>query len=243
MTSQWYNKNVSLTFCDHLSKRIKMKKTLLALFLTGLIPTYTLAQLTEKKSDYYNVKGLNEIFPSGKKYSSQIVLEKIEGFKSRMEIDTAEWGENLNFFWLTNYLQETDGSNQSAKDSSFFTYPEDYIFKDLNNDNTEDMIFQSRGPFVSDSRTFAIFISDSSTNKHNVFWFKGVLSRMSTYTLSLPNYAEKYNGLMVNYVQHGCCEFSGWDNFKTDFMFFTPPPKHIKNPKTMRIINSNTLDY
>ena len=103
----------------------------------GLTPIFTLGQLTEKKEGYYDFKAFNEIYPSGKNYSSQIVLEKIEGFKSRMEIDTADGGEEVNFFWLTNYLQFIDGAKHSAKDSSFFTYPEDYIFADLNNDNTE----------------------------------------------------------------------------------------------------------
>jgi hypothetical protein len=220
-----------------------MKGTLIALFLISLAPTVTLAQLTEKQRHHYTLKEFNEIYPSGKNYSSQLVLEKIEGFKSRMKIDTAEWGEGIYFFWLTGYLQGIDGAKYSTKDSSFFTYPEDYIFADLNNDNIEDMIFQSRGPFVSDSRIFAFFISDSAKKKHYVFWFGGVLTELSKYSLSVPHYSDKFNGLMVNYIKYGCCASSGWDNFKTDFVFFTNPPKHMQNPETIRIINSNTLDY
>lgn len=220
-----------------------MKGTLIALFLIGVTPTVTLAQLTEKQRDYYNLKAFNEIYPSGKNYSSELVLEKIEGFKSRMEIDTAEWGEGFYFFWLTGYLQGIDGAKYSAKDSSFFTYPEDYIFADLNNDNIEDMIFQSRGPFVSDSRTFAFFISDSAKNKHDVFWFGGVLTELSEYSLSVPHYSDKLNGLMVNYIKYGCCALSGWDKYKTDYVFFTKRPDGMKNPETIRIINKNTLDY
>ena len=105
------------------------------------------------------------------------------------------------------------------------------------------MIFQSRGPFVSDGRIFAFFISDSTKNKHDVFWFSGVLTEVSEYSLSVPQYSDKFSGLMVNYINYGCCALSGWDKYKTDFVFFTNPPPGMDNPETIRIINRNTADY
>ena len=234
-------RSLARTIC--LTKQITMKRLLTVLFLAGFIPTVTLAQLTEEFQKHYVFKKINEVFPSGKNYSSQLLLEKINGLKSKMEIDTAEWGEGVYFFWLTGYLQGLDGINYSAEDSSFFTYPEDYIFADLNNDNIEDMIFQSRGPFVFDSPTFTFFISDSTKNKHDVFWFGGVLTEVSEYSLSVPYHKDKYNGLMVNYIEYGCCVLSGWDKYKTDYIFFTKHPSGMKNPETIRIINRNTADY
>ena len=198
---------------------------------------------TAEIGKHYTLKKINEVYPTGKIYSSQLVLQKINGLKSKMEIDTAEWGEDMYFFWLTGYLQGINGTNYSTKDSSFFTYPEDYIFTDLNNDDIEDMIFQSRGPFVSDSRTFAFFISDSTKNKHSVFWFGGVLTEVSEYSLSVPHYSDKYNGIMVNYIKYGCCAMSGWNKYKTDYVFFTKYPDGMKNPETLRSININTADY
>ena len=226
-----------------LTKHITMKTLLIISFLAGFVPTTTLAQLTEELGKHYTLKKINEVYPTGKIYSSQLVLQKINGLKSKMEIDTAEWGVGIYFFWLTGYLQGINGTNYSTKDSSFFTYPEDYIFTDLNNDDIEDMIFQSRGPFVSDSRTFAFFISDSTKNKHSVFWFGGVLTEVSEYSLSVPHYSDKYNGIMVNYIKYGCCAMSGWNKYKTDYVFFTKYPDGMKNPETLRSININTADY
>ena len=105
------------------------------------------------------------------------------------------------------------------------------------------MIFQSRGPFVSDGRIFAFFISDSTKNKHDVFWFGGVLTEISKYSLSVPHCLNKFNGLMVNYINYGCCALSGWDQYKTDYIFFTKQPIGMRNPETIRIINRNTADY
>ena len=220
-----------------------MKKLLILSFLSVFIPTAILAQLNKEYEHHYTLKKINEVYSESKIYSSQIVLEKINGFKSKMEIDTAEWGEGTYFYWLTGYLQGLDGANYSTEDSSFFTYPEDYIFADLNNDKIEDMIFQSRGPFVFDSPTFAFFISDSTKNKHDVFWFSGVLTEVSEYSLSVPQYSDKFSGLMVNYINYGCCALSGWDRYKTDYIFFTKHPSGMNNPETIRIINCNTADY
>jgi hypothetical protein len=220
-----------------------MKKLLIVAILSAVLPSAILAQISEDYMQHYSLKKINEVYPLGKIYSSQVVLEKINGFKSKMEIDTAEWGEGIYFFGLTDYLQGIDGANYSANDSSFFTYPEDYIFADLNNDKIEDMIFQSRGPFVFDSPTFAFFISDSTKNKHDVFWFSGVATEVSEYSLSVPHYSDKFNGLMVNYIKYGCCAISGWDRYKTDFIFFTKQPDGMENPETIRVINRNTADY
>ncbi len=106
------------------------------------------------------------------------------------------------------------------------------------------MIFQSRGPFVDDSRTMSIFISDSIKNKHDVFWFKGVATEISNYELAVPrNYEKKCKGLMVNYIQYGCCSLYGWDMYKTEFIFFKKPPNGMDKTETIRIININNEDY
>ena len=216
-----------------------MKRIITSLLLSALISTSTLAQLPKEYEHHYTLKKINEVYPSGKNYSSQLVLEKINGFKSKMEIDTAEWGEGIYFSWLTGYLQDLDGADSSISK----TYPEDYVFADLNNDNIEDMIFQSRGPFVFDSPTFAFFISDSTKNKHDVFWVSGVLTEVSEYSLSVPHYSDKFNGLMVNYIKYGCCALSGWDEYITNFIFFTSPPEGMKKTETIRMINKNSSDY
>lgn len=220
-----------------------MKKLIISLFLTFFISVDIQAQLSESFESHYTIKNINEIYPSGKFYKSDLVLEKINYFKSKIEIDTAEFSDGIYFSQLTSHLQGLEGINYDLRDSLFYTYPEDYLFADLNNDHIEDMIFQSRGPFVFDSRTFALFISDSTKNKHDVFWISGVLTEVSQYSLSVPHYSDKFSGLMVNYIKYGCCALSGWDKYKTDYVFFTKHPDGMKNPETIRVINRNTADY
>lgn len=220
----------------------EMKRSALVLIIIfNAFAAYCQLNLPSEK--HYELKNFNDIIPDGKMYSSSIIMEKIIGMKKDIDIDTTEWGEGLSFYWLTAYLQGLDDVDYAAMDSSFYTYPEDYVFLDINNDGIEDMVFQSRGPFVSDSRCFAIFLSNDIQKTHDVIWCNGVLTEISDYSLSLPNYSGDYKGLMINYVQYGCCALSGWDKLKTDFLFFENPPAGLKNPVSLRIINRNTLDY
>lgn len=212
-----------------------------ALILIIVFNTFgAFCQLNSAIGKHYDLKNFKDIIPDGKMYSSSIIMKKIVEMKENIDIDTTEWGEGLNFHFLTAYLQGLDDVEYEAKDSSFFTYPEDYIFTDINNDGIEDMVFQSRGPFVTDSRCFAIFLSRDKQKTHEVFWSYGVLTKLSDYSL---HYLGDYKGLMINYLRYGCCALSGWDEFRTDFLFFENPPVGLKNPISLRAVNRNTLDY
>lgn len=192
----------------------------------------------------YKRKALKEIVPKGEIYDSKIILKKVNEITQKMDIDTSEYAtEEMAYTWLTGYLQGLENSPNETKDSIFFTYDEDYMFLDINNDNIEDLVFQSRGPFVTDSPMFLFLLSNKKKGKHDAYWFSGTITSISEYDLSIPNSKSEYPGIIINYIQYGCCGMYGWDTYKTDFLFFTFTPHGFENPLSLRSINKNTVDY
>ena len=208
-----------------------MKKSAIKFFFTlTFISTSFYAQLPKSLVQRYSIKSINKVYPAGKTYKSDIVLKKINSMIGEIEKDESIF-----------YLERQKYS--ILKDLSK-TIPENFLFADLNNDKIEDLIFQSTGSIINDGLQFSIFISDSIYKKHNLLWFNGIVTEISDYSLiPFPRDNKKFKGLMVNYIKYGCCSYSGWDSYKTDFIFLTLPALDMKKIISIRTININSTDY
>ena len=209
----------------------------------------SIAQNTLNLKNKYSRKELKDIYTGGKFYDANTIVEKINYYKYNSNIDTVPikdliGGELDAILDLTQYLQGADGAIKDLNRSKFFTYPKDYFFVDINKDNKEDLIFKSRGPSSnSDTEYFALFISNKTTKKYEVFWFfHSQLTNISNYKLQFPGDKKPVDGVIIDYIKNGCCAEVGWDYFKTDFI--RTDGKFTKNKKTiLRKIHTNSIDY
>ncbi len=151
--------------------------------------------------------GLQGFFYNGKQLKA-----KIERTINNSDIDSFSQKEILTG---TEFFEEN--YNEADDEYGLIQTPSNFIFLDLNEDNVEDMIFQSNGSFITDSYCFAICLS---YDKNKYKWISSPgqiigISKIEEYRARFDDEKERY--LKIEYYKNGCCD-DPWDLYETGLL-------------------------
>ncbi len=113
--------------------------------------------------------------------------------------------------------------NPSSDEFGLTQMPSNFLFLDLNDDKYEDIIFQSNGPFITDSHMFFIFLSNKK-DKYKIVRQPGQIIDIhfvEEFCCSTDSKKEKY--LKVDYFNYGCCD-NPWDQYITGILNLNSGP-------------------
>ena len=150
---------------------------------------------------------LKELSLNGTFYNGMVLEKKLYKIFENSDVDSLykkQVFDNIEYN-PKKYSKDIDiyGSTQT---------PDNFLFCDLNHDNIEDLVFQSNGPFITDSHKFIIFLS--SLKKYSATEVAGQISAITeTEEYCCRTYmAKKEKYLKINYFYHGCCD-DPWDDY------------------------------
>jgi hypothetical protein len=161
---------------------------------------------------YPSPKKLNNISISGKFYNGEELETKLHKIIKNSPLDTFSANEIFNRieFFKEKY-------NPASDEFGLTQIPSNFLFLDINNDKTEDVIFQSNGPFITDSHAFLFFISNNK-NKYKLVRGGGQIidiQIIEEFCCATASRKEKY--LKVDYFSYGCCD-NPWDSYITGIL-------------------------
>jgi hypothetical protein len=155
---------------------------------------------------------LGKLGLQGNFYNGKQLKVKIERVINNSDIDSLSRKEIL---MDTEFFEEN--YNESDDEYGLIQTPSNFLFLELNNDNVEDMIFQSNGSFITDSYCFAICLSYDK-NKYKWISSDGQIigiSKIEEYRARFDDEKERY--LKIDYYKNGCCD-DPWDLYETGLL-------------------------
>lgn len=188
--------------------------------------------------DQIKLRSLEQISIEGHNYHGDYLKERIINVALKAGLDSSEfYAEYIEL--MLEHLRFKDDTSAIDADDWQITYPENYLFADINNDKHEDMIFQSNGPFMFDSPAFLIFLSDEKGENYSMYYKDGKIVNIEKSTIN-NQYNREVNGLKITYKEYGCCDLSNWNYIKCQF-YFLDKRDHYKKDIVLWSVNTNNI--
>lgn len=189
-----------------------MNKLLLFLILSAIVS----CRSYNEKESYSSPKKLDKISLKGKFYNGKELETKLNKIIVNSALDT--FTKNEIFDRMEFYIEKYN----PAKDELGLTQnPSNFLFLDINEDNAEDLIFQSNGPFITDSHVFLIFLSNKENKYKLVREFGQIIDMQIIDEFCCATESKKNKYLKVDYFNYGCCD-NPWDEYKTGILNLGP---------------------
>jgi hypothetical protein len=180
-------------------------------FVVIMIAVFASCSNNDNVVSFPSPKDLSELKIKGKFYNGVELEKNLKMIVGNSESDT--FAENI--FNRIEYSKE----NYNAKKDQFglTQIPSNFLFTDLNDDNIDDLIFQSNGPFIFDSSTFIIFLSENK-NSYKLIRGTGQITEAEIIEeFCCATSSEKNKYLKVDYNYEGCCD-NPWDQHLTGIL-------------------------
>ena len=207
-------------------------------FLFALLLNTTSAQEFHLSSQQFKTRTLDEISIEGNHYHADFLKTRIKNVALKAGLDSSEfYAEYIEL--MLDHLRFKDDTSAIDADDWQITYPENYLFADINDDKHEDLIFQSNGPFMFDSPAFLIFLSKDKGENYSMYYKDGKIVDIEKSKI-INQYDREVNGLKITYVSYGCCELSNWDYINCNF-YFLDDRDHWKEDIKLWSVNTNNM--
>jgi hypothetical protein len=156
-------------------------------------------------------KELSELKIKGKFYNGVELEKNLKMIVDNSEVDTFTQH-------IFNRIEYYDEKYNAQKDQFGLTQiPSNFLFTDLNDDNIEDLIFQSNGPFIFDSSTFIIYLSENKNSYKRIRGTGQLTDAEIIEEFCCATSPEKNKYLKIEYNYKGCCD-NPWDQHLTGIL-------------------------
>ncbi len=190
----------------------------------------TIACKEEKK--FGQPQPLNKISLKGQQYEGEVLKNKLTTITENSNLDSI-WKKTL-----FDHIEYNSADYDSVQDVYRHTQiPSCFLFTDINQDKKEDLIFQSNGPFFTDSHLFVIFISNKKEGYRTIVSTGQIIDIhiVEEYCCRIGNKKSKH--LQVDYFDYGCCD-DPWNNYVTGIADIETGQKKLK---TIRLESVNSV--